>query len=180
MKIQNIDIQKSQKENNIQLCPLCDKVMEISKKCCHLTWQRCMTIFWSFCRNKYTKNHMNPLNGQMCSSLQKVQKGSLVSRMPSVSTNACHRILLLLLLLLVSPIFWMIILPYVWYRNIINTTTSYRNKKQINWKYNLWGIIVAIWVIMLFPITWMATIVFLFCLFFSMSKKKKRSAVYAK
>ena len=65
------------KGKSIQLCPLWGKFMEKARRWNHLTCQRWMSNFWLFWRNKFTKHHLNPLNAQMWSSLQKAQKGSL-------------------------------------------------------------------------------------------------------
>ena len=169
------------KGKSIQLCPLWGKFMEKSKKWNHLTWQRCMSNFCLFCRNKFTKHHLNPLNAQMWSSLQKAQKESLVSKMPSVSTSLWKRLILLVVLLLISPIFWLILLPYVWIKNINNIPSNHpKLKRKTKWRRYCLSTISGVFLPLMFPITFIFWVILIFITYFKISKKGKRSSVYAK
>ena len=148
------------KGKSIQLCPLWGKFIEKAKKCNHLTWQRCMSNFWMFCRNKYTKNHLNPLNNEMCSSLQKVQKTSLVSKMPTIISSKTQMFWILLLFFLLSPLFALWILPYVGYKNTINKTRRGFEKRK-GFRFTRWilGIMCFLGLVLWFPFMWVFSIV---------------------
>lgn len=168
------------KGKGIQMCPLWGKFMEKTKKCNHLTCQRCMSNFWMFWRNKYTKNHLNPLNAQACSSLQKAQKGCLVSKMPSVSTKLSSRLVLLFLFLWISPLFVLILLPYIWCKNFLNSSSKTKKSWLKRWGRTAlaltWLFIIPLWA----PITWCISIICIFLLFCKFSCKNNRSKIYAK
>lgn len=120
----------------------------------------------------------NPLNDQMCSNCQKARKIPLGPKVPSISTKLSTRILLLLLFILISPLFAFIVLPYVWVKNIMNHPQ--KQKRSKNWSRIIWATFGCIGLILITPITWALSIIWIFWLFCKFSSKKKHSKVHVK
>ncbi|CAI2377248.1 unnamed protein product [Moneuplotes crassus] len=102
----------------IQICPKCHTLVAKSKICNHLTCQNCTECFCIYCRKKFTKNHLNPLNNKACQSLiaSKISQGTLGnehSKYPIM--GKCTILTLFILLLILSPLIAATILPYtIW------------------------------------------------------------------
>lgn len=149
-------LKKKNLRKTIQQCPNCCSYVTRAKVCNHMNCIKCSLTFWMFCRKKYSKNHMNPLSKNACRFLARTKA---VSKMPAVRSRSCLAMTCLLILFQVmSPVIACTTVPYILYKNMANDERF------------CMGATLALLSILMFPVTWIFTIVCIFVLYCQMLK----------
>ena len=96
----------------------------------HLAWTRWMTSYWIYWRNKFSENHLNPLNSKACSLLSNSQNIKHILKTPLHSAKWSKSAFIILLYLILLPLILITILPYITAKNCWNEIKSKKKGKN--------------------------------------------------